>query len=169
METLEVIRTRRSIRKFTSKTIEDETVNKLLEAAMYAPSARDTQSWHFIVINKKEFLHHIPKVHPHANMVYEAPLAILVCGDLSIEHITEYNAINCAAATENLLLAAHDLGLGGVWLGVYPRLERMEPLVKLFELPENIIPITLVALGYPNETYSTPQRFKKSRIHFNKW
>jgi nitroreductase len=169
METLEAIRTRRSIRKFTSEPIEDETVNKLLEAAMYAPSARDTQSWHFIVVTMKELLHRIPRVHPHANMAYEAPLAILVCGDLNIEHITEYNAINCAAATENLLLAAHDLGLGGVWLGVYPRLERMEPLVKLFELPENIIPISLIVLGYPNEKHSAPQRFKKSRIHFNKW
>lgn len=169
METLEAIRTRRSIRKFISKEIGDEAINKLLEAAMYAPSARDTQSWHFIVVTKKELLHRVPKVHPYANMLYEAPLAILICGDLSIEHITEYNAVNCAAATENLLLAAHDLGLGAVWLGVYPRLERMEPLVKLFELPENIVPISLVALGYPNETHPTPERFKKSRIHFNKW
>lgn len=169
METLEAIRTRRSIRKYSSKTIPDEIVNKLLEAAMYAPSARNTQAWHFFVINQKELLLKIPEIHPYAKMMYEAPLAILVCGDLSIESIPEYIALNCAAATENLLLAAHDLGLGSVWLGVYPRLERMEPIVKLLELPETIMPINLVVVGYPNEVVETPERFKKSRIHYNKW
>lgn len=169
METLEAIRTRRSIRKFTSAVIPDELVNKILEAAMYAPSARDTQPWHFIVVNQKDLLHKIPRVHPHANMVYEAPLAIIVCGDTFIESIPEYLAVNCSAATENLLLAAHDLGLGGVWLGLYPRIERMEPLMKMLELPENIIPISMLAIGYPNEAPEMPERFKKARIHFNKW
>ncbi len=169
METLEAIRTRRSIRKFISAAIPDELINKLLEAAMYAPSARDTQPWHFIVVTQKDTLHKIPRIHPHANMVYEVPLAILICGDIFIESIPEYLAVNCSAATQNLLLAAHDLGLGGVWLGLYPRKERMEPMVKLFELPENIIPISLVAIGLPNEVHETPERFKQSRIHFNRW
>jgi nitroreductase len=169
METLEAIKTRRSIRKFTGKTIPDAIVNQLLESAMYAPSARDTQPWHFFVVTQKELLQNIPKVHPYANMLYEAPLAILVCGDMSIEHIPEYLAIDCAAATENILLAAHDLGLGSVWIGVYPRMERIEPLINLFGLPEHIIPISLVAVGYPNEIVEIPERVKKSRIHYNKW
>jgi nitroreductase len=169
METLEAIRTRRSIRKFTAASIPDELVNKILEAAMYAPSARDTQPWHFIVVNKKNLLHKIPRAHPHADMVYEAPLAIIICGDTFIESIPEYLAVTCSAATQNLLLAAHDLGLGGVWLGLYPRKERMKPLTQLFDLPENIIPISMLAIGYPNETPETPERFKKSRIHFNVW
>lgn len=169
METLEAIRTRRSIRKFTSVAVPEELVTKLLEAAMYAPSARDTQPWHFILVTLKDLLHKIPRAHPHANMVYEAPLAIIVCGDTYIESIPEYLAVNCSAATQNLLLAAHDLGLGGVWLGLYPRKERMEPLVKIFELPENILPVSMLAIGYPNETPETPDRFKKSRIHFNRW
>lgn len=169
METLEAIRTRRSIRKFTSAAVPNELTNKLLEAAMYAPSARDTQPWHFIVVNQKDHLHKIPRIHPHANMVYEAPLAIIVCGDTFIESIPEYLAVNCSAASQNLLLAAHDLGLGGVWLGLYPRKERMEPLAKMLELPDNIIPISLIVIGYPNENPETPERFKKSRIHFNKW
>jgi len=169
METLEAIRTRRSIRKFTGETISEELVTKILEAAMYAPSGRDTQPWHFIVVTEKEILHKIPRIHPHANMVFDAPLAILVCGDLSLEHIMPYNAINCTAAAQNLMLAAHDLGLGSVWLGVYPRKERMDPMAQLFELPENIFPISLIALGYPAETVETPERFKKTRIHYNKW
>jgi len=169
METLEAIITRRSIRKFKSKEIEEELIIKMLQAAMYAPSARNTQPWHFIVINDRKKLDEIPRLHPYADMCYEAPLAIMICGDLTLEKMEGYIAINCAAATQNLLLAAHDLGLGAVWLGVYPRKERMNALSKFFEIPENIIPVSLVAVGYPNESKSTPERFKPERIHYNKW
>ena len=169
METLKAILTRRSIRKFTGKNIPEEIITKLLESAMYAPSARNTQPWHFIVINQRVILDKLPHVHPYAEMCYEASLAILVCGDINIENLEGYIAVNCAAATQNILLAAHDLGLGSVWLGVYPRKERMEPLSKLFNLPQNIIPVSLVALGYPNEQINMPGRFKLERIHFNKW
>lgn len=169
METLETIKTRRSIRKFRTKSLSEEQINVLLEAAMYAPSARNTQSWHFIVIDDRDVLNKIPKIHPYADMLYEAPLAILICGDLHIEAIPEYNALNCAAATQNIMLAAHSIGLGSVWLGVYPRIERMEPLIKLMELSENVIPISLLAIGYPNEEVPQPVRFKKERIRKNKW
>lgn len=169
METLEAIKTRRSIRKFTSRKIDDEMMQKILEAAMFAPSARNTQSWHFIVVDNRDILNMLPKLHPYAEMMYEAQHAILVCGDLHMEKMVEYNGVNCSAATQNIMLAAHDLGIGSVWLGVYPRKERMEPLVKLFELPEHIVPMTLIALGYPNEKFETPQRFKPDRIHNNGW
>lgn len=169
METLQAILTRRSIRKFKSQKIPDETTKKILEAAMYAPSARNTQSWHFIVITERDLLNKIPKIHPYAEMIYEAPLAIIVCGDLQYENIPEYNAVNCAAATQNILLAAQDLGIGGVWLGLYPRIERMEPLFRMFELPEHIVPISLVVLGYSNETPEQPDRYKPERIHTNRW
>jgi nitroreductase len=169
METLQAIRTRRSIRKFTSRPVPQELITKIVEAAMYAPSARDTQPWHFIIVNRREILDEIPKVPPYAEMVYQAPLCILVCGDNQLERKGKYLTINCAAATQNLLLAAHDLGLGAVWLGVYPRRERMEGLSKLLQLPENILPISLIALGYPDEKVSPPERFKQERLHFNKW
>lgn len=100
-------------------------------------------------------------------MCRQAPLAILVCGDNRIEKIEGYIALNCGAATQNILLCAHDLGLGAVWLGVYPRNERMNPIAKLFNLPENIIPISLVAIGYPAESKEQPDRFKEERIHYN--
>ncbi len=169
METLQAIATRRSIRKFTGKDIPDELITKLLEAAMYAPSARNTQPWHFVVINERQFLDKIPRIHPYAEMCYDAGAAIMVCGDYNLEKLEGYIALDCAAATQNILLAAHDLGLGSVWLGVYPRRERMEPLVKLVGLPESIIPVSLVALGYPAEKISFRIRFKEEKIHYNKW
>ena len=169
METLEAIHTRRSIRKFTGKDIPEELITKLLEAAMFAPSARNTQPWHFVAVNDRKILDKIPHVHPYAEMCYEAGAAILVCGDSGIEKLEGYLALDCAAASQNILLAAHDLGLGAVWLGVYPRKERMEPLAGLFNLPQTVIPISLIALGYPAEKISPPERFNEERIHFNKW
>ena len=169
MKVFEAIRNRRSIRKYLDKNIPDDIVDKLLEAAMYAPSARNERSWHFIVINKRELLDEITKVHPYSSMLKQAPLAILVCGDTSIEPSVEYNAINCSAATQNILLAAYEMGLGTCWLGVFPRQDRVAGLTKLFNLPGNIIPISLVAVGYPDETKETPERFMKDRVRYNSW
>jgi nitroreductase len=169
METLEAILTRRSIRAFKDKKVPKEFITKMVKAAMYAPSARNYQPWHFVVTDDRAVLDKIPELHPYAYMVKEAPLAVLICGDLQIESMPEYNAINCAAATQNLLLEAHELGLGSVWLGVYPRQERMSNLSNLFELPEHIIPISLVALGYPDEKPTAKDRFKEDRIYHNKF
>ena len=169
METIQAIKTRRSIRKFTSQKISEEIIHKILEAGMFAPSARNTQSWHFIVIDERRILNELPKLHPYADMMYEAQHAILICGDLHAENMVEYNGVNCSAATQNMMLAAHDLGIGSVWLGVYPRKERMDPLVKLFGLPDHIVPMMLIALGYPNESFEMPDRFHQNKIHFNRW
>jgi nitroreductase len=169
MEALEAIFTRRSIRKFKTTQVSKDDLELMLKAAMYAPSARNTQSWHFVVSDKREALNKITELHPYAQMLKEAPLAILVCGDKSIESNEGYNCINCSAATQNILLAAHALGLGSFWLGVYPRKERMDLLAKLFKLPADIIPISLAAIGYSDEIKEQPQRFLKDRIHFNKF
>ena len=169
METLKAISTRRSIRQFTSQVISEDLVEKLLRAAMQAPSARNYQPWHFLVVNDRKMLNKLPLVHPYAEMMYQATMAILVCGDLKLEKSVEYCAINCSAATQNILLSAHDLGLGAVWLGVYPREERSKGLKNLFNLPDHIVPISLIACGYPAEKLDTEDRFKKERIHHNKW
>ena len=169
MEVFDAIITRRSIRKFINKEVDPEIVKKLLKAAMYAPTANNYQSWQFLVINDRKILNEIPKVHPYSKMLHEATLAILVCGDENYEKIEGYNVTTCVAATQNLLLAAHSLGLGTCWLGIYPREVRMKPIIHLFKLPQNIIPVTLIAIGYPNETKETPERFKPERIHYNKW
>jgi len=169
METLQAIKTRRSIRKFTSQKIPADKIEELLRAGMQAPSARNYQPWHFVISMKREILDHISNVHPYAEMMKQATLAILVCGDLTLEKSDEYNAVDCSAATQNILLAAHDLGLGAVWLGVYPRKERMENLIKLFKLPDHIVPISLIACGYPAETIPSEDRFKQDRIHVDKF
>ena len=169
METYEAILTRRSIREYTGQKVSDELIEKLIKAAMYAPSARNYQPWHFIVITDREILNKIPGVHPYADMLNNAPLAILICGDTHLEKSEGYIAIDCAAATQNLLLAAHSSGLGAVWLGVYPREERMKGLIELFELPDNIVPVSLVSIGYPAEEKIAENRFHTNRIHRNTW
>jgi nitroreductase len=169
METFETIFSRRSIRKYDTKPVEDEKIQKLLKAAMYAPSARNTQSWQFIVVTERKILNEIKQLHPYAQMLAEAPLAILVCGDKTLEPNEGYLNTNCSAATQNILLASNDLGLGSVWLGIYPREERMKAMANLFKLPENIVPISLIALGYSKEAVTKPERFLPERIHNNKW
>nr|NQU92686.1 nitroreductase family protein [Bacteroidota bacterium] len=121
MQTITTILNRRSIRKYITKPVEPEKTDQLLEAAMYAPSARNYRPWHFIVVDERKKLDDLSELHPYAKMLKEAPLAIVVCGDKSIEKEEGYLAINCSAATQNILLSAFDLGLGSVWLGLYPR------------------------------------------------
>jgi nitroreductase len=169
METLEAIFTRRSIRKFTGQEVPETIVETLLKAAMYAPSAKNEQPWHFVVIRRRATLDEIQKFHPYSKMLAQAQLAILVCGDEKQEKSPGYWVIDCAAATENILLAAHGLGLGAVWLGIHPRLERVDLIIKLFDLPVHIHPHSMVALGWPAEIPSQPERFLPERIHHEKW
>jgi len=169
MEALEAILTRRSIRRYTEEPIPEEVVRQLLEAAMSAPSAGNQQPWQFVVINDRQILNEVPKFHPYASMLAQAKVAILVCGDLSREYFKGYWIQDCSAATENILLAAHAKGLGAVWLGIYPREARVKALQKLLNLPEHIIPLSLVSLGYPAEKKPRADRFDSSRIHYNRW
>ena len=169
METVETIFTRRSIRKYTNEKIADELITLLLKAAMFAPSARNYQPWHFVIITKRDHLDQLAEIHPYGNMLKQAPLAILIAGDKNIEPAEAYINQACAVATQNILLAAHAKGLGAVWLGVYPREERMKGMSDYLQLPENIIPISLVSMGYPEEKKSQPERFKPERIHYEQW
>jgi nitroreductase len=169
MDTLEAIHTRRSIREYQDKTIPEELVTDLLRAAMAAPSARNQQPWEFVVITDAEIRQKIPSVCQFAQMIVHAPLAILVCGNLKIETSQGYWVIDCSAATQNMLLAAHALGLGAVWTGVYPREERMDGLTEVLDLPEYILPHSLVVFGYPAQQHPQEDRFKPERIHHNGW
>lgn len=169
MDLLEAILSRRSIRKYTEKEVMSATVEKLLRAAMSAPSAGNQQPWQFLVIDDQELLTAIPSVHPYARMVEEAALAILVCGDLELERHAGFWVQDCSAATENLLLAAHALGLGAVWVGVYPREARVTGLQELLSLPEHLIPFSLIPIGYPAEEKPPSQRYQKSRVQHNRW
>jgi nitroreductase len=169
METLEAIHTRRSIRRYQDKPVGEDLIQKLLEAAMQAPSARNQQPWQFVVIDDRTVLTTIPGFMPNAAMAANAPLAILVCADLDLEKSEGYWVVDCAAATQNILLAAHALGLGACWCGVYPRENRMEELRKLIGLPKNVMAHSLVVIGHPAEQVAAEKRYRKERVRRNRW
>jgi nitroreductase len=166
---IEAIITRRSIRHYIRKNVDKSLIELLLKSAMYAPSARNEQPWHFIVIDRQELFKRIMKVHPYSSMLSEAAAAILVCGDEKLELSRGYWPVDCSAATQNILLAAHSLGLGSVWLGVYPRKERMDGIRDIFMLPDHIRPFSLVSIGYPSERKEIPERFREDRVSWNLW
>mgnify|MGYP001769731856 CR=1 FL=1 len=130
---------------------------------MAAPSAGNQQPWHFVIISNREILNEIPKFHPYSKMLAQSPVAILVCGDINTEKHKGYWIQDCSAATENILLAIHTLGLGAVWLGIHPREDRVDGIKKLLNLPDNISPLALIALGYPAEKHPPADRFDKSK------
>lgn len=169
MDLLQGIITRRSIRKYSDKAISKDQIETLVKAGMYAPSASNQQPWHFIAITEREILNKIKEVHPYAKMLGEAPLAILVCGDQKLELSKDYWVVDCSAATQNILLAAHGIGLGAVWLGIHPRVERKQEIRSIFNLPDHVQPASLISVGYPAEEKETPNRFKPDRIHYNAW
>jgi nitroreductase len=167
---IDAILKRRSIRKYDkNKNIEKDVLRRLLVAAMYAPSARNLQPWQFILTANRNILNKIPDVHPYAKMMYEATAAILVCGDKHKDPNEFYLVKNCSAATQNILLEAYENGLGSIWLGVYGREERMKAIVELFELPEHIVPVSLVGLGYPAEEKGIPERYNENVIHLDQF
>jgi len=166
---MDVILSRRSIRQYMDKPIEEDKIRYLIEAAMSAPSAHNEQPWVFVVIDDKNLLTRITRFHPYSKMLLDATLAILVCADTECLANLDYFQQDCAAATENILLAAHASGLGGVWLGVYPQKDIMKGFSDLLELPEKVIPFGLVSLGYPAVTKEPSARFDESRIHRNSW
>jgi len=169
MDSLEAIFTRRSIRKYTTELIPTSIIHDLIEAAVSAPSAGNEQPWQFILLTKRDILDEIPRFHPHASFVKQAQQAILVCGDLSRETFEGYWMIDCSAATQNLLLAAHAKGLGACWVGIYPRQERIKKLKELLRVPDHIIPFALVALGFPAEEKQREDRYDEERVHLDTW
>ena len=169
MDAFECIHTRRSIRSFTDQPVPEDLIEELLKAAMAAPSARNEQPWHFVIISEREKLDSIPGFHPYARMAREAQLGILVCGDLELEKSKGNWPVDCAAATQNLLLAARALDLGAVWCGVYPREERMKPFAELCGLPENIRPFAFIPIGWPAHPSGRKERYKPERVHYSHW
>ncbi|GAI64259.1 unnamed protein product [marine sediment metagenome] len=168
MDAMEAILTRRSIRKYTKQPVSDEVLKELVEAAMCAPSAGNQQPWCFVVIKDRKILNEIPKYHPYAQMLKEAPVAVFVCCDWDSQ-LEGYGVQDCSAATQNMLLAAHAKGLGAVWLGIYPAEPRVTLTKKLLNLPERIIPISLISIGYPAEQRPRQDRYRADRVHYNQW
>ncbi len=169
MDLFEAVNTRRSIRRFTGEEVTKADLEKILRAGMQAPSAKNYRPWHFIVVDKKEILGKVKEYHPYSDMLETAPLAVFVCGDMTLELSQEYCAVDCAAASENMLLAARAIGLGAVWMGIYPRKDRMEGTKLLLNLPDYIVPVSCIAIGHPDEEKKAVDRFLPNRIKYNGW
>lgn len=168
---IENIMTRTSIRQFTDRQIAKDTLENIVKAGMAAPSAVNAQPWAFVVVTEKAVLDSLNSVHPHSNLK-TATAAIIVCGDLkkALEGDgQEYWVQDCSAATENILLAAHAYGLGAVWCGVYPIKERVDAVKGVLGIPEDIVPLNIVTMGYPDESPEPKNKFKEENIHFQKW
>ena len=168
MEAIEAIMGRRSIRRYTDKKIPEETITKLLKAAMNAPSAHNKQPWHFIVVDDRETMLKIPEYHQYSKMLENASHAIVVLGDNNIQ-TSDFWVHDTSAATENILIAAHAMGLGAVWLGIHPHESLIEGTKKLFDIPDHVTPLCIISLGYPDETRSPSENYNPERVHKNKW
>lgn len=165
---IQTILLRRSIRKYKPEPVSEEAVKTLLEAAMAAPSAHNHKPWHFIIITEREKLDELAEAHPYGKMLFDAPLCIAVCGDKCISK--RYWVQDCSAATENLLLAATALGLGAVWIGVYPPEARVANiLVKMLDIPNQIVPLNLISIGHPAEEKESRTQFDVQRVHREGW
>ena len=174
MNTLEVILTRRSCRNFTARPLESETLHQLLEAAMSGPSCVNARDWSFVVVTDPEKLAQMADANGRpAEPLRHAAAGILVCGDLdrAFRPAKDYWVIDGAIAAQNLCLAAQELGLGAVWLGTWPQMNRVEAQKRLFALPESIVPHSIIALGYPETDLTAPResRYEDDRVHFNRW
>jgi nitroreductase len=160
---------RRSIRKYTDKEVSDTIIKKMLKAGMAAPSAGNAQTWEFIVIDEEEIIEKIPEFHPYARMVEDAYKLILVCGNKEREKYEDFWIQDCSAATQNILLEATANNLGAVWVGVYPVQERVSNLKNLLNLPENLIPFSIIPFGYPAEEKEIIDRYDENKVHYNKF
>ncbi|MFO7968219.1 MAG: nitroreductase family protein [Archaeoglobaceae archaeon] len=173
MDALEMISRRRSIRKYRDEEIDDDKIETLLKSAMYAPSAINEQPWHFIVVKDKDSLKELSKTLAYGKMLSEAAAAIVICADKGLCKTKEdFWVQDCSAATQNILLAATAMGIGSVWLGIYPNKDRVKAIADHFGVPENIVPFNVISLGYPQDERDLkekPERFKKDRIHYSRW
>jgi len=170
MEVLQAITTRRSIRKYTDEPVSDEALRTLLNAALCAPTARNLRPWHFLVLRDAEQRSKILSFHPYASMVAQKEaVVIVVCGDLNRQPSKEYCAEDCSAAVQNILLAAHGMGLGAVWMGMYPNEDRVSGAHEAFGIPQDMLPAAMVCIGHPAERRDVPDRYEEERIHWGEW
>jgi nitroreductase len=165
MNTEEAIFTRRSIRKYQDRPVEDEKIEKLLRAAMAAPSAMNQQPWEFYVVRDKEKIRELGDATPHSGCISGAPLVIVVCQKTGPKPSPAFADVDCAIATENMLLMATELGLGTVWIGTCPVEERVENVGKILSIAEGLKAFAVVGVGYPAEEKGSSDRYDEKRVH----
>jgi len=163
---LSTIKKRRSIRRYTDQPMTDEQIRQLLEAAMAAPSADNIQPWEFVVVRDPVLKRELARTHPWSDMAADAAVVFVVCGD---ERASHHWVEDASAATENLLLAATALGLGAVWVAVYPDASREDYVRRVLDIPEGMRVLCLVPLGHPAETKPPGTKYRESKVHYEKW
>jgi nitroreductase len=170
-ETLRVIKNRKSVRNYLDKPVSEEDLKILIKSGMAAPSAVDMRPWDFVVVTKESTLKALADVMPFGKMLPGAGAAVVVCGvpEKSVPDALEFWVQDCSAASENILLAAESLGLGAVWLGVYPIKERVEGVRKILNIPENVVPLNILSIGYPKGLEKPKDKFEMEKIHRERW
>jgi nitroreductase len=171
LDTITAIMSRRSIRDYTSHPVPEDLVKMLVEAGMCAPSAFNERSSEFVVINDRKILDEIFQLNTKALQIKKASVAIMICGNTAKEKFPGkgYWPLDGAVAAENILVAAHAVGLGAVWTAIYPYEDRMAAVQKLLGLPEAVQPLCIIPIGYPAEKKFRENRFEPARYHQNKW
>jgi len=164
---MDAVPTRLYVRSYTNQSVGKEAVRVLLQAAMAAHSEGDERPWHFVVVEDLVTRERIADIHPSAHIVALASVAIVVCGDQTLQKHIGFWVQDCAAATQNILVKAQAIGLGARWLGIYPVEGRVQNIHKLLDLPPNVIPFSVVTVGYPAEQNGLKCRYDASRIHFD--
>lgn len=170
--TIDDIMTRTSVRAYSDKEVDSEKIDTLLRAAMAAPTAGNKQPWRFVVINDKAILNDISENFQTMTMAKDASIAVVMCGDTTATFKGDAQAYwieDVSAASENLLLAAHAIGLGAVWCGIYPQMARVEQFSKMLNLPVDIIPMACICVGYPSGETTPKDKWKPEYIHYNTW
>ncbi|MPL66599.1 Coenzyme F420:L-glutamate ligase [bioreactor metagenome] len=169
---MENILNRKSVRKYTKEEVKKEQLEMLVRAGLAAPSARNSQPWLFFVINDSAILDNLAKQLPNAKMLLNAKAAIVVCGNLqkALEGDgREFWVQDCSAATQNILLAAESMGLGAVWTGAYPRKETVNIIKVELGLPEHIVPLNVIPIGWQTGEEKPKQKYTEENIRWNKW
>ncbi len=169
---MENILNRKSVRKYTKEDVKKEQLEILVRAGMAAPSARNSQPWLFFVIDDRAILDNLAKQLPNAKMLLNAKAAIVVCGNLQkvLEGDgREFWVQDCSAATQNILLAAESMGLGAVWTGAYPRKETVNIIKVELGLPEHIVPLNVIPIGWQTGEEQPKQKYTEENVRWNKW
>jgi nitroreductase len=168
-DVLTVIHSRKSVRQYTDQKVERNKLETLVRAGMAAPTAVNRQPWAFIVIDSREILDRLADELGGNRILKAAPSAIVVCGDLNkaLQSVPDYWVQDCSAATQNILLAAEGIGLGAVWMGVFPREERISAVSKVCNLPEYLIPLNVIAIGYPTGVEQPKDKWKPENLYWN--
>lgn len=165
--TLDTIFNRKSVRKYTERPVEKAMLETLARAGMAAPSSKDRRPWEFIIVTDRKLLDAMGEGLPLARMLKDAKQAIIVCGDTVKSENAWY--LDCSAAAQNILLAAESMGLGAVWTAAYPYPDRIKVVREVLNLPNHLVPLTVIPVGYPQGSEKPKVKFNKQQIHYNSW